>query len=101
MRTPVWDVVKPDRRGREHESSTSAGFIFASFYGQAANQNSLVANTRNASGQLAGYAFLDKLNPTQAGSLLQDVGTLRTLLAIKASNWNGLVSMARGLGVMP
>jgi hypothetical protein len=98
VRTPVWDVAKSTAVAN---MDLDERFAFASFYGQAANQNTLVANTRTASGQLAGYAFLDRLSPEQAGALLQDIGMLRTLLVIKSGNWGALVSMARKLGVEP
>jgi hypothetical protein len=98
MRTPVWDVAKSTAVAN---MDLDERFAFASFYGQAANQNTLVANTRAASGQLAGYAFLDRLSPEQAGALLQDIGMLRTLLVIESGNWRALVSMARRLGVTP
>ena len=98
VRTPVWDVVKSTAVAN---MDLDERFAFASFYGQAANQNTLVANTRDGSGQLAGYAFLDRLSPEQAGALLQDIGKLRTVLVIKRGNWSALLANARKLGVTP
>ena len=98
VRSVVWDVAKS---GAVEKMDLDERLALAKFYGQVANQNSIAAEGRRLSGELAGFAFLDRLNPQQAGALLQDVGTLRTVLTIEGGNWIGMAPMARELGVTP
>jgi len=74
---------------------------FSRFYGQVANQSSLVDVEREFVRQLGGFLNLDTLDHADAQALLRELGGHRGLVRVMIANDGQIIDLGRKLGVTP
>jgi len=98
LRSTTWDIAKS---GAVANMPLSERVAFANFYGNVANQDTLIEVQRAFSRRLSGYARLPKLTSQEADDLLLDLPGIEGMLRVKVRNYAALIETGRKLGVRP